>query len=444
MKTKKRPVQQVIYVLLLLAAVVVLFQWYTVQNKARMEDRNKNYAADSARMKVSQITDEFKNAQNLIKANTFFLEKSLSEPVITSAMLKEMEEKSIFDALLFTDLEGNNYTSDGRITDARERDYYLNGIKEQSGTAIVFNSSLYGKTMVSFYTPIHYNNELIGVFRGAYMAEKYLQKMLSTTYFGEQADVFLCMPDGAVIANSNNQVYDKDLIVTLEETGVIDHDTALKTREIFNKGGEGAFICTSECKTDNICVINLPDNDFVFVQTFPKSVTQRMIKDENLVGIRLESILVVLFVIYIISLLIHAGREKKLLEKENREMGYIISGVNTLFTRFAMVDFEAGTYNYLAGTTPEDDGLAVAGKYSDFIKHLCSSLAEEEDKSGFELQIASKSVVSELDSQDDARYECHVIRDGSPEWEQAVRKDNTGFLLHQMLFIHLILTLPGI
>lgn len=68
MKTKKRPVQQVIYVLLLLAAVVVLFQWYTVQNKARMEDRNKNYAADSARMKVSQITDEFKNAQNLIKA----------------------------------------------------------------------------------------------------------------------------------------------------------------------------------------------------------------------------------------------------------------------------------------------------------------------------------------------------------------------------------------
>ena len=417
MKTKKRPVQQVIYVLLLLAAVVVLFQWYTVQNKARMEDRNKNYAADSARMKVSQITDEFKNAQNLIKANTFFLEKSLSEPVITSAMLKEMEEKSIFDALLFTDLEGNNYTSDGRITDARERDYYLNGIKEQSGTAIVFNSSLYGKTMVSFYTPIHYNNELIGVFRGAYMAEKYLQKMLSTTYFGEQADVFLCMPDGAVIANSNNQVYDKDLIVTLEETGVIDHDTALKTREIFNKGGEGAFICTSECKTDNICVINLPDNDFVFVQTFPKSVTQRMIKDENLVGIRLESILVVLFVIYIISLLIHAGREKKLLEKENREMGYIISGVNTLFTRFAMVDFEAGTYNYLAGTTPEDDGLAVAGKYSDFIKHLCSSLAEEEDKSGFELQIASKSVVSELDSQDDARYECHVIRDGSPEWE---------------------------
>ena len=134
MKTKKKPLQQVIYVLLLLAAVVVLFQWYTLQNKARMEEQNKNYAADSAHMKVSQITDEFKN-----------------------------------------------------------------GIKGQSGTAIVFNSSLYGKTMVSFYTPVHYKGKLAGVFRGAYMAEKYLQKMLSTTYFGEQADVFLCMADGTVL-----------------------------------------------------------------------------------------------------------------------------------------------------------------------------------------------------------------------------------------------------
>ena len=417
MKTKKKPLQQVIYVLLLLAAVVVLFQWYTLQNKARMEEQNKNYAADSAHMKVSQITDEFKNALNLIKANTFFIEKSLSGPVITSAMLKEMEEKSIFDALLFTDPEGNNYTSDGRITDARNRDYYLNGIKGQSGTAIVFNSSLYGKTMVSFYTPVHYKGKLAGVFRGAYMAEKYLQKMLSTTYFGEQADVFLCMADGTVIANSNNQVYDKDLVTELEETGVIDHDTALKTKEIFNKGGEGAFICTSKCKTDNICVINLPDNDFVFVQTFPKKVTQRMIRNENLAGIQLELMLAVLFVIYIISLLIRAGREKKLLEKENREMGYIISGVNTLFTRFAMIDFEEGTYNYLAGTTPEDDSLETSGRYTDFVKHLCSSLSDEEDKSDFELQISPDAVTRELDSHNDARYECHVMRDGKPEWE---------------------------
>lgn len=417
MKTKKKPLQQVIYVFFLLAAVFILFQWYTVRNKERMEERNKNYAADSAHMKVSQITDEFKNALNLIKANTFFIEKSLSEPEITSDMLKEMEEKSIFDALLFTDLEGNNYTSDGRITDARQRDYYLNGIKEKSGTSVVFNSSLYGKTMVSFYAPIHYNGELIGVFRGAYMAEKYLQKMLSATYFGEQADVFLCMPDGTVIASSNNQDYNKDLISVLNETGVIDNNTAKKAKDIFKNGGEGAFICSSGSKTDNICVMNFPDNDYVFVQTFPKSVTQRMIKDENIVGIQLEAMLIILFVIYIAGLIIRAGREKKFLEKENHEMGYIISGVNILFNRFAMVDFETGTYQYLAGTKPEDSTLGISGSYNDFVEHLCTALAEDGDREEFRNQVSINSLTKALESQDDARYECHVIHDNCQEWE---------------------------
>ncbi len=417
MKTKKKPLHQIIYVFFLLAAVFILFQWYTGQNKERMEERNKNYASDSAHMKVAQINNEFKNALNLIRADTFFVEKSLQEPIITSDMLKEMEERSIFDALLFTDLDGNNYTSDGRITDARQRDYYLNGIKEQSGTAIVFNSSLYGKTMVSFYAPVHYKGKLIGVFRGAYMAEKYLQKMLSTTYFGEQADVFLCMPDGTVIASSNNQVYEKSLVSILEETGVIDHDTAIKTKDIFKNGGEGAFICSSGSKTDNICVMNFPGNDYVFVQTFPKSVTQRMIKDENMVGIQLETMLVILFVIYIASLIIRARREKKLLEKENQEMGYIIQGVNILFNRFAMIDFEAGTYQYLAGTKPKDSGMEISGSYNSFTGHLCGTLAEGEDRAEFENQISSDSVTRALENQDDVRYECHVMHNGCPEWE---------------------------
>ena len=78
---------------------------------------------------------------------------------------------------------------------------------------------------------------------------------------------------------------------------------------------------------------------------------------KNIVGIQLEVMLVILFAIYIVTLIIRAGREKKLLERENREMGYIIKGITTLFARFAMVDLEAGTYQYLAGTRAEDSSL---------------------------------------------------------------------------------------
>jgi len=160
-------------------------------------------------------------------------------------------------------------------------------------------------------------------------------------------------------------------------------------------------------------------------------VTQRMIRDENIVGIQLEVMLIILFVIYIITLIIRAGREKKLLESENREMGYIIQGVMTLFERFALVDLESGTYQYLAGTRAEDSSLAAAGQYEKLTEHLCSIVIDEEERGEFTRMIDRESLVQALTEQSDVRFERHVLRNGVPEWEHMniiclERKDGTA------------------
>ncbi len=413
----KKSLQQFIYIFVLMAAVIALFQWYAVQNKKRISEQNKNYAMDSARQMAVRIDDELKSALNLIDTYTYFLDKSLTGPEISAQMLEEIEKNTWFDACLFTDMDGMNYSSDGRTADASTRDYYLNGIKGEKGVTVVFDSKFFDETMISFYAPIHYEDEVVGVIRGTYLAEEYLKNMLSTTYFGEAADVYLCMPDGRMIASSNGKAYEGDLLDLLLSSGVIDADTAAGARAIFENGGEGSFICSSDSKTDNICVMYLPESQYVLVQVFPKNVTQSMINAGNRVGMQLETMLIGMFVIYIIILLIRAGRERKLLEQENREMGYIISGVNTLFNRFVMVDFEKDTYQYLAGTKPEGIGLEVQGRYEDFTKHLCSILVEEEEGEELAGQVTKEAVIEALDEQNDLRLECHVRRDGQAEWE---------------------------
>ncbi len=311
MKSKKS-LQEIIHVLILLAAMIVLFYWYTTQNANRMVERNKNYAADSSQLTASRIDDELTNAVNRINAYAYFTGEGLTKPEVTARMLREMEENTLFDALMFTDTEGTDHSSDGRTSDVSDRDFYLNGIKGEKGISIIFDPRLYDEIMTCFYAPVRYNGEIIGVLRGAYLAEEYLKDMLATTYFGEQADVFLCMPDGQVIASSDDVSHKGRLLDILMSSNVIDKKTAANAEEIFKNGGEGAFVCDSDCRTDNICVIQLPENEYILVQTFPKTVTQRMIKDENLIGIRLEAGLIFLFVIYIISLLIRANREKEL------------------------------------------------------------------------------------------------------------------------------------
>lgn len=434
---RKRTLQEIIFVTFLLAAIVILFCWYTAQNSRRMVERNKNYAVDSARLKAGQIDEELSNALSRINTYAYFVGEGLTEPEVTAEMLKKMEENSQFDALMFTDLEGNDYASDERTADVTNRDFYQNGIRGENGISIIFDSYFFDETMANFYAPVRYKGEIIGVLRGAFLAEEYLKNMLATTYFGEQAGVYLCTPDGRVIASSDDTGYTENLIGMLEESGVIDEQTAVDARGIFEHGGEGAFVCDSKSKTDNICVTYLPENEYVLVQTFPKNVTQSMIKDENLIGIQLETMLIILFVIYIITLLVRAGRNKKLLEQENREMGYIISGVNTLFSRFSMIDFEAGTYQYLAGTKPEDGALGVSGRYEDLLQHLCANTVTERERQDFAKFMDKDSVIEAMAKHNDLRYEYHVMRNGHAEWEHVnlICLERKGGKAQKILFI---------
>ncbi len=412
---KKKTLREITYILILLAAIIVLFYWYTTQNSRRMEERNKNYAADSARLTAVKIDDKLSTAEDLITTYAYFIQKTLTAPEITVEMLQQIEEKSLFDTLIFTDREGVDHAPDGRTAPASDRDYYKQGIQGNSGISIIFNPYFSEDTMVCFYTPIRYNGEIIGVLRGAYLAEEYLKNMLSTTYFGETADVFLCAANGRVIASSDDQEYEGSLLKILVSSDVIDEQTAAAAQDIFKYGGEGAFICDSS-KTDNICFTSLPEKKFVLVQTFPKSVTQRMIRDENMIGIRLEAMMIGLFVVYIISLLLRAGQEKKLLARKNREMTYIINGVNTLFTRFAMVDFQSDTYHYLAGTKSEDTNLTVSGPYTELAEHLCSLLIDEESQLELSGAMEKEAIIEALSDQEDVRFECHLLRKGREEW----------------------------
>ncbi|MCM1536988.1 MAG: response regulator [bacterium] len=414
---KRKYLSQVVYVVLLLAAIIIVFQWYTAQNRKRMEERNKNYAADAAQQTADRIDEELDNARSLINTYRYFVEKSLTGPEFFVQSLEEIEDRSLFDALIFTDAEGIDHTVDGRTSDASGRDYYVQGMAGNSGIYVVFDSAFFDETMLSFYAPVRYEGEIIGVLRGVYLAEEYLKDMLTTTYFGEAATVHLCLPDGDIMACSDSRSHQGAMVDMLLETGFIDGETAKLASKVFENGGEGAFVCAPGYKTDNLCVIHLSSNPFVLVQTFPKDVTERMIQAENLVGIRLEAMLIGLFVLYMIAVLVTIRREKKLLEKENTEMGYIINGVNTLFSRFAMVDLENDTYQYLAGTRPENSGLSVSGDYQDLARYLSGLLIEEDARKEFAEFIDKQSIIEAMRKHNDLRLEGHVRHDGRTEWE---------------------------
>ena len=141
-----------------------------------------------------------------------------------------------------------------------------------------------------------------------------------------------------------------------------------------------------------------------------------MIRNANHTGMVLQIILVGLFVLYVVALLFRNRQNRLRLERENREMGYVISGVSTLFSRFILADLEADSYQYLTGTSPEREDFPAQGRYEDFVSYLRSFLVEE-DREKFAGMLDRNAVVLELLDSTDFQYEYRVQSGDGIAWE---------------------------
>lgn len=126
-------IYRLVFIPVLFLVILILFRWYSGENTKRIEDQNRSYAADSARQIANHVEDELSNGLSRIRTYADFLGKSLSQPKVTAEMLSEMEENSNFDGFRFVDAKGLNHAADGQTSIATDRDYYLNGMKGESG-----------------------------------------------------------------------------------------------------------------------------------------------------------------------------------------------------------------------------------------------------------------------------------------------------------------------
>ena len=418
MKQQNKIWQPFVYATLLLMIVIFLFYSYTTQNRTRIQGQNRVYAEDCARQTAARIESEFDNALQRIQNSAYLVSTGGEDTQINTQMLRGLEENTTFDTVWFADPDGVNLASDGTTSDSSARDYFVRGMRGEVGLEIVEESGAGGMPMMVFYAPVYSGKEIRGIFQGLYFADDYLRDMLMVSYFGENADVFLCTPDGKVIASSGGGNYGGDLIDFLLHSNVTDAGTAESARAAFLDGKDQVLLCNGGCRTDNLCVMHLKGYDYVLVQAFPKNITQGMVKRANMTGVILEACLIILFILYLVFLVVRAGRRRKRLEKENKMFSDMLHGVNILFSsRYLIVDLENDRYSYMAGIGPLNSSIPMEGVYSEFIQFHTADIIGEKEKEEFTHFAQIDTLRKNLADKDSDVYECHVSRQGKEDWE---------------------------
>ncbi len=391
MKKEKRNIiiLETAFIIALLVFVISSFFSFARDNKRRIVEQNNNFIRAATEQKVQRIEELFSMAQGNLETMARLYATLMTEPKMNTDMLKDMTSRSYFDYVEFISPDGVDLAADGRTADLSDREYFIDGMKGNSGKCVVYNSRITNETLMIFYTPFYYGDEIIGVLSGI-LREDTVYQVLSASYFGEQVSCYLLERNGNVILSVGDDTNPRNLLDSLKERNMIYQEDEERLEGVLKEGGSAAFNYQGSNGTGSAYVTALEDGKWVLAQNFPSAVTNRMIKNAGFAGILLEIKLVTVFLLYILYLVWKNWAQKRQLISEKKEMSEIVEAVTKLFTRFSLVNFENNTYQYLRdkkGEAPEK------GKYTDLIDFLDSKYVVEDKNAEKMSTVISKDYV---------------------------------------------------
>ncbi len=411
-------------IIIKIAAVVVLlgfigfsFLSFIGENHNRILDQNDRFIETATRQTADRLNEMFDSSMQSAQLLAHLYESVMDKPEVDSEMLQDMISRSEFDYVEFISADGIDLTAKGETADLSDRPYFRKGMQGESGTSVIFNSRITNETLISFYTPFYYENQVLGVL-SCIMREETMEQRLQTDYFGMQGSTYLLDRDGNVLLCVGVKSKPDNLLAFLKNSDSLSQKDERKLEEALDESNSvnfNNFNYEGSSGTGSAYIIALENSDWVLVQSFPSSITQTMARQADSAGIRLEIKLIAAFLLYLMYLLIQNWRQRKRLISEKKEMSDIVGAVPRLFTRFALVNFEQNTYQYLGNVK---SSAPAEGRYEDLIQYLQSCYVAE-DKNGEDIgTVISYDYISTHLTEDVPylQYEYEIDMDGR-HWE---------------------------
>lgn len=294
----KRESKYVLPVLTIVSAVLAVLSIvvFTLANQKNISSNNREYLLDNTSQMSMLVNDFLLHGLTNIQVLGSLAGELLTSPEVDVAALQRILDDSIFDFIEFTDQEGKNHNTTGGVSEASDRQYYLDAMQGNSGIELIFNSRATRETLLVFYSPVYYRSELIGSLIGAYKETHQLDKLLTMNVFGYRAETYLCNEEGLIIASNQN----------VDTTAELSIKTVLGPRipagadaDSFLYQGETTVVPLAGNET-GACVMGLKDSGWYVVQVFPEQANAIMVSNANRIGIGLAVFLVAILTILLL------------------------------------------------------------------------------------------------------------------------------------------------
>lgn len=348
---KKRNLYSILFagVIVIILAMIV---FYSVFSKKQTEEQAR-FAVQQNAERISDGVDAYIAAAiNSIQLTSHLATNTMTTPRLEKSgeVLESLLEDSPFNFIEYIDQDGINTTDEGEKFDASQREYYIEGMKGNTGIWVNYEPKYSKEYLLNFYTPLYFRDEIVGVLTGTLGSETNIQPMLLASFFGERMEGILFDENGRVIASSfstDKALYQEDILDAMVEE---EEKDAIKRRLEANE--EGVFEFRSkEGKTTACISVNERTGWKIFQIVPPKSFHSVVKKNTIATYYMIISICIILFM-FVFHLHLDARNKHKRIqqEKERMEASYeqiLTATASDTYKGIRRLDLETGKSDYI-------------------------------------------------------------------------------------------------
>lgn len=412
---------------LILAFIVGITVFATHRIRSIIEEYNINTLQEEASLSEKYLTNIFLSSRYSVRTLSLLYEQQMSSPKIDWRDIKRLKQLAFFDYIVLIDKDGFGYSENGEKENLSNENCAKRGLAGESDIDAFFQDKFSGETIFIFFTPIHYENEIVGVMVGAY-GEEWLTRMLSRSNAEYEGVSYLCLTDGTVVGSSKKEKVMPNILDYYRHQKTITEGELENIKNFFkskdssnliyevNDGKEIAFAVFSERKA------------WVLVQKYPHDITKKMSKRFSRVLFLMEFFSIMAFALYILYILLREMRRRNrmrlssnmVIHKKSVDFADAIALLPDYYNKVFKVNLAENSYEIIK--TDDEDTSHYAKTFSALTRQFAEEgLIYKDDLKEYNAFFDEKNYVQKLLENHDRRITCRYrqVVNGESQWVRA-------------------------
>lgn len=413
--------------ILILAFIMGITFFTTHRIRSITEEYNINTLQEETSLSEKYLTNLFLSSRYSVRTLSLLYEQQMTSPEIDWHDIKRLEKLAFFDYIILIGKDGFGYNKDGERVNLSDEKCAKLGLAGESDIDAFFQDKFSGETIFIFYTPIHYEDEIVGVMVGAY-GEEWLTNMLESSNTEYEGVSYLCLTDGTVVGSSKKEKVMPNILDYYKQQKTIKEaelenltdffkskDSQSLTYEV-NDGKEIAFAVFSERKA------------WVLVQKYPQAVTKKMSKRFSRVLFLMNFLCIMAFALYILYILLREMRRRNkmrhssnmIIHKKSVDFADAIALLPDYYHKVFKVNLAENSYEIIK--TDDEDTSHYAKTFSALTKqYVDAGLIYKDDLKDYNAFFNEKNYVQKLLENHDRRITCRYRQmvNGESQWVRA-------------------------